>query len=50
MILAAMVNLTHYDIFLAPELTQTVLPFLNDENELPKSWGEQVQESRNQDY
>lgn len=28
--LAILPNLTHYDIFLAPELVRTVLPFLND--------------------
>lgn len=48
--LAILPNLTHYEIFLAPELAHTVLPFLNGEHGPPKSWGEQVQESGNQDY
>jgi pimeloyl-ACP methyl ester carboxylesterase len=39
--LAILPGLTHYEIFLAPALTATVLPFLNDEMAKP-SWGEQA--------
>jgi pimeloyl-ACP methyl ester carboxylesterase len=39
--LAILPNLTHYDIFLAPELPATALPFLNGEGRR-KSWDEQV--------
>lgn len=39
--LAILPNLTHYEIFLAPELAATVLPFLNGEARA-KSWDEQV--------
>lgn len=45
--LAILPNLTHYDIFLAPELAHTALPFLNGEYET-RNWGGQVQESGNQ--
>jgi len=34
-------GLTHYEIFLAPALTATVLPFLNNEMAKP-NWGEQA--------
>jgi pimeloyl-ACP methyl ester carboxylesterase len=40
--LAILPGLTHYDIFLAPELSQTVLPFLNGESG-KKSWAQQVE-------
>jgi pimeloyl-ACP methyl ester carboxylesterase len=39
--LAILPGLTHYDIFFAPELIRTVLPFLNGESQT-KSWAEQV--------
>jgi hypothetical protein len=39
--LAILPNLTHYEIFLAPELTTTALPFLNGETGA-KSWSDQV--------
>ncbi len=39
--LAILPNLTHYDIFLAPELAATALPFLNGQSGA-KSWDEQV--------
>jgi pimeloyl-ACP methyl ester carboxylesterase len=39
--LAILPNLTHYEIFLAPELATTVLPFLNGETRA-KSWDEEV--------
>lgn len=39
--LAILPNLTHYDIFLSPALTATVLPFLNGYPEA-RSWAEQV--------
>lgn len=41
--LAILPNLTHYEIFAAPQLADTVLPFLNAENTV-KSWAEQVAE------
>jgi pimeloyl-ACP methyl ester carboxylesterase len=44
--LAILPNLTHYEIFMAPELVQTVLPFLKGENNAP-SWIEQVQSAGN---
>jgi pimeloyl-ACP methyl ester carboxylesterase len=37
--LAILPNRTHYDLFLAPELVTTVLPFLNGESQA-KSWKE----------
>src|SRR3989454_942371 len=40
--LAILPDLTHYEMSLAPELPQTVLPFLNGESRA-KSWAEQVQ-------
>ena len=39
--LAILPDLTHYDIFLAPELARTVMPFLNGESGSP-TWAEQV--------
>ena len=39
--LAILPNLTHYEIFMAPELVQAILPFLSNENNL-KSWSELV--------
>lgn len=40
--LAILPDLTHYDIFFAPALAATVLPFLNGESG-SKSWAEQVE-------
>jgi hypothetical protein len=42
--LAIIPNRTHYDIFFAPDLVPTVLPFLNGETSV-KSWADQVQET-----
>jgi len=39
--LAILPNRTHYDMFIAPELATTALPFLNGETGA-KSWDEQV--------
>lgn len=39
--LAIIPNRTHYDMFMAPELVTTVLPFLDGET-TPKSWADQV--------
>lgn len=39
--LAILPGLTHYNIFLSPEMVETVLPFLNGESE-SRSWAEQV--------
>ena len=44
--LAILPGLTHYDIFLSPMLTATVLPFLNGEH-ATKSWSDQVVEHSN---
>lgn len=44
--LAILPNLTHYEIFMAPELAHTALPFLNGKNNAP-SWSEQVQSGQN---
>lgn len=41
--LAILPNLTHYEIFMAPELVTTVLPFLNGVSS-PPSWAGQVRE------
>ena len=43
--LAIIPNRTHYDIFFAPELAATVLPFLNGQTSV-KSWAELVQNAR----
>jgi pimeloyl-ACP methyl ester carboxylesterase len=43
--LAILPGLTHYEMFAAPELARTVLPFL-DGNTGAKSWAEQVQQSK----
>jgi pimeloyl-ACP methyl ester carboxylesterase len=43
--LAILPGLTHYDIFLAPALTATVLPFLNGESR-SVNWGEQVEQEK----
>lgn len=43
--LAIIPNRTHYDIFFAPQLATTVLPFLNGETQV-KSWAEQVEAAR----
>ncbi|TMF12271.1 MAG: alpha/beta hydrolase [Chloroflexi bacterium] len=40
--LAILPDLTHYEMFLAPELPRTVLPFLNGERRA-MSWAEEVQ-------
>jgi pimeloyl-ACP methyl ester carboxylesterase len=40
--LAILPNLTHYEIFMAPELARTALPFLDGKSGA-KSWSEQVQ-------
>ena len=42
--LAILPDLTHYEIFLAPELARTVLPFLNGKSG-SKSWAGQVAEA-----
>jgi pimeloyl-ACP methyl ester carboxylesterase len=39
--LAILPNVTHYEMFLSPQLVPTVLPFLNGENG-PPSWASQV--------
>ena len=39
--LAILPNLTHYELFMAPEMAQTALPFLNGESGAP-SWAKQV--------
>ena len=39
--LAILPDLTHYEIFMAPELVSTVLPFLNGQSGV-KSWAEQA--------
>ena len=44
--LAILPNLTHYEMFMAPELVTTVLPFLDGKTTGP-SWAEQVAQSRN---
>jgi pimeloyl-ACP methyl ester carboxylesterase len=43
--LAILPGLTHYEMFAAPELARTVLPFL-DGNTGAKSWAEQVQQTK----
>jgi pimeloyl-ACP methyl ester carboxylesterase len=43
--LAILPDLTHYDIFLSPALTQTVIPFLNGQSGA-RSWAEQVSQGR----
>jgi pimeloyl-ACP methyl ester carboxylesterase len=43
--LAILPNRTHYDVFFAPELTATALPFLNGETKV-KSWDEVVSETK----
>jgi pimeloyl-ACP methyl ester carboxylesterase len=40
--LAILPNLTHYEVFMAPELARTVRPFLDGEG-TARSWSEQVQ-------
>ena len=39
--LAILPNVTHYEMFMTPELARTVMPFLNGEEKAP-SWAEQV--------
>lgn len=41
--LAILPNLTHYEIFMAPELARTALPFLDGKSGA-RSWSEQVQQ------
>ncbi|MGH8168543.1 MAG: alpha/beta fold hydrolase, partial [Woeseiaceae bacterium] len=41
--LAILPDLTHYEMFMAPQLAYTVLPFLDGESGM-KSWAEQVAE------
>lgn len=43
--LAILPNLTHYEMFMAPELAQITLPFLNGDNNAP-SWSDQVNETQ----
>ena len=43
--LAILPNRTHYDVFFAPELVTTVLPFLNGETQV-KSWDQQLGEKK----
>jgi hypothetical protein len=43
--LAILPDVTHYEMFLAPALVTTVLPFLDGESGSP-SWAEQVQRGR----
>jgi pimeloyl-ACP methyl ester carboxylesterase len=43
--LAILPNLTHYEVFLAPTLAPTVLPFLNGESNAP-SWAKQVKQDK----
>jgi hypothetical protein len=43
--LAILPGLTHYEIFLAPAMASTVLPFLNGESGTP-SWANQVRSGR----
>lgn len=38
-------NLTHYEMFMSPELAHTALPFLNEKSG-PPSWAEQVEQSK----
>jgi pimeloyl-ACP methyl ester carboxylesterase len=40
--LAILPDLTHYEIFFAPELAATVLPFLNGETRA-RSWADQLE-------
>ena len=42
--LAILPGLTHYDIFLSPTLTATVLPFLNGES-AKQDWSAQVEKT-----
>jgi pimeloyl-ACP methyl ester carboxylesterase len=39
--LAILPNLTHYEVFMAPQLVPTVMPFLNGDNTAP-SWADQA--------
>jgi pimeloyl-ACP methyl ester carboxylesterase len=43
--LAIIPNRTHYDVFFAPELATTVLPFLNGKTAV-KSWDQVVEEAK----
>ncbi len=43
--LAILPDLTHYEIFMAPAMAATVLPFLNDESKAP-SWANQAKRRR----
>ena len=40
--LAILPNVTHYEMFMAPQLAETVMPFLNGEDGAP-SWAKQVE-------
>ena len=42
--LAILPDLTHYEVFMAPQLVTTVLPFLNGESR-PPVWADQVRDS-----
>lgn len=44
--LAILPDLTHYEMFMAPALVTTVLPFLNGQSGIP-SWADQVARQRN---
>ena len=39
--LAILPNVTHYEMFMSPQLVPTILPFLQGDNGAP-SWAEQV--------
>jgi pimeloyl-ACP methyl ester carboxylesterase len=43
--LAILPDLTHYEVFLAPQMAATVLPFLNGKSNAP-SWANQVKQER----
>lgn len=43
--LAILPNLTHYEVFMAPQLVPTVLPFLNGDTSAP-SWAGQVKQGK----
>jgi pimeloyl-ACP methyl ester carboxylesterase len=43
--LAILPDLTHYELFMAPQLVTTVLPFLNGESR-PPVWADQVRDSQ----
>lgn len=43
--LAILPNLTHYEMFMAPQLVTTVMPFL-DGNDAPPSWADQTKKEK----